>query len=89
MAETTTIKVTRDTHQRFSALARARHMSQPALLAELVEQAEEAEFWDAIDAIDPDEYEAATRAEGLPADDYSFEERLILDEEAGTGATAR
>lgn len=47
--------------------------------AALIEEHERRQFWEAMDAIDPEEYEAQTRAEGAwPAEgEYAAEEQMI------------
>jgi hypothetical protein len=85
MSETTTITIARATRQR---LAHVKFGGKPLKTADetvaaLIEEHERRQFWEAMDAIDPDEYEAQTREEGAwPAEgEYAAEEQMVRDQE--------
>lgn len=85
MSETTTITIARATRQR---LAHVTFNGKPLKTADetvaaLIEEHERRQFWEAMDAIDPDEYEAQSREEGAwPTEgEYTAEERMIRAQE--------
>ena len=85
MSETTTITIARTTRQR---LAHVKFNGKPLKTADetvaaLIEEHERRQFWEAMDAIDPDEYEAQTREEGAwPTEgEYAAEEQMIRAQE--------
>lgn len=85
MSETTTITIARATRQR---LAHVKFNGKPLKTADetvaaLIEEHERRQFWEAMDAIDPDEYEAESREEGAwPTEgEYAAEERMIRAQE--------
>jgi len=53
-------------------------------MAALIEE-QRRQFWEAMDAVDPDKYEAQTREEGAwPTEgEYAAEERMTRAQEAG------
>lgn len=86
MNETTTITIARTTRQR---LAHVTFHGKPLKTADetvtaLIEEHERRQFWEAMDAIDPDEYEAQAREEGAwPAEgEYAAEEQMIRAQES-------
>jgi hypothetical protein len=86
MSETTTITIARATRQR---LGRVTFNGKPLKTADetvaaLIEEHERRQFWEAMDAIDPDEYEAQSREEGAwPVEsEYSAEEQMIRAQES-------
>lgn len=85
MSETTTITIARATRQR---LGRVTFNGKPLKTADetvaaLIEEHERRQFWEAMDAIDPDEYEAQARDEGTwPVEgEYAAEEQMIRAQE--------
>lgn len=86
MSETTTITIARATRQR---LGRVMFNGKPLKTADetvaaLIEEHEQRQFWEAMDAIDPDEYEAQAREEGTwPVEgEYAAEEQMIQAQES-------
>ena len=93
MKETTTITIARATQQR---LAHVTFNGKPLKTADetvaaLIEEHERRQFWEAMDAIDPEEYGAQTREEGTwpTEDEYAVEERLVQAQETPRDRSAR
>lgn len=87
MRETTTITIARATKQR---LGRVTFNGKPLktmdeTVAALIQEHERHQFWDAMDAVDPDMYEAQIREEGAwPTEgEYAAEEQMIRAHETG------
>lgn len=83
MAEITTVKVPKPVQMRLAAVAKQKHMTQPALIEEMVAKFEDDLFWASFGDLDGEKYRAAMEVDGdLPSQDYSIEEQQIRDMEA-------
>lgn len=72
------MKIPVRTRDRLRAAAAAEHTTQAALIARLLAEHEAAVFWEAMAAIDPEEYAAATLADGIAGGkDYVLEDAML------------
>ena len=87
MSETTTITIARATRQRLGSVTfnGKPFKTTDETVAALIEEHERHQFWEAMDAVDPDKYEAQTRDEGAwPTEsEYAAEEQMIRAHETG------
>ena len=84
MPEVSTVKVPKPLLTRLAAVAKQKHVTQPALIEEMVARFEDELFWSQFGDLTPAKYQAAMRADGDSlSEDYSLENESIAAEEAG------